>query len=176
MSDSFIGEIRLLPYNFAPYQWASCDGQIMLIQQNTALFSLLGTTYGGDGKSTFGLPNLNGRAVLGAGAGQGLSFHPLGESNGSSSITLLTNEMPNHSHTLQGAAVNSNTSNSVSGNMFAQGGRGALLYAPFSSDTVKNMNAVELQPVGNSLPHENRQPFLVIQYCISLYGIYPSHP
>src|SRR6185437_2002234 len=104
MSDKFVAEIRIFPFNFAPVGWAFCDGQLLPISQNTALFSLLGTTYGGDGKSTFGLPNLQGCAPMQQGQGPGLSLRDLGETAGEQTVTLLQTEMPAHTHTVQGSA------------------------------------------------------------------------
>ena len=121
MADPFVAEIRIFPFNFAPRGWAWCNGQLMPISQNTALFSLLGTTYGGDGKSTFALPDLQGRAPMHPGQGPGLSLHDLGESGGSETVTLLESETPSHAHTLNGQGSNSNLNDPA----------GAVLARPF---------------------------------------------
>src|SRR6266850_1674749 len=120
MADPFVAEIRIFPFNFPPTGWAFCDGQLLPLSQNTALFSLLGTTYGGDGKSTFALPDLQGRAPMHPGQGPGLSLHDLGETGGSETVTLLQSEIPSHAHTLR---VNTNVAESPdpSGNSFARG-------------------------------------------------------
>src|ERR1700736_5785635 len=113
MSNPFVAEIRIFPFNFAPKGWAFCDGQIMSISQNTALFSLLGTTYGGDGKSNFALPNMQGNVPMHPGQGPGLSLHDLGETGGSETVTLLESEMPSHNHNLMASATNSSKPNPI---------------------------------------------------------------
>jgi len=169
MSEPFIGELRLVPYNFAPRGWAACNGQILSIAQNTALYSLLGTTYGGNGQTTFALPDLRGRVPLHTGQGPGLSNYDLGQLGGVESITLTTNEMPAHSHTVEAAVTgNSNTPNdsvpaAVRKNKYAS--------AP---DGVTPMDAGMIAPSGGSQPHSNVQPYLTLQWIIALEGIYPS--
>ena len=118
--DPFVAEIRIFPFNFAPKGWAFCDGQIMSLSQNTALFSLLGTTYGGDGKSNFALPNMQGNAPMHPGQGPGLSLHDLGETGGSETVSLLESEIPSHSHSLMGNSTNA-TKSLATGNSFARG-------------------------------------------------------
>jgi microcystin-dependent protein len=172
--DPFVAEIRIFPFNFAPKGWAFCDGQILPISQNTALFSLLGTTYGGDGKSTFALPDLQGSAAMHPGQGPGLSLRDLGEQGGEDFVTLLESEMPAHTHVANALGVVSTTaapstqtalSRSVNGSAYAAGG-GAL-----------QQLAVQALPVaGGSLPHNNLQPYLTLSYCIALQGVFPARP
>src|SRR5580765_3470890 len=168
MSDQFVAEIRIFPFNFAPTGWSFCDGQLMPISQNTALFSLLGTTYGGDGRSTFALPNLQGSAPMQPGQGAGLSLRDLGETSGVESVTLLTSEMPAHSHTLN--TTNEDGNNSQPANRFI--GRGQPLYIT-PSGNLQQMAPQMLSPAGGGLPHNNMQPSLTLNFCIALQGIYP---
>ncbi|HWI64815.1 MAG TPA: tail fiber protein [Symbiobacteriaceae bacterium] len=172
--DPFIGEIRIFAGNFAPYGWALCNGQLLPIQQNTALFALLGVTYGGDGKTNFALPNLQGRAPMHEGQGPGLTNRTLGESDGSQYVTLIQTEMPNHTHTAQclsGTGTQSSTEAAVWGNI---GRSGAPAYAVGPVD--KQMNVQALQPAGSSMPHNNMQPYLGLTFIISLQGIFPQRP
>jgi len=174
MADPFVAEIRIFPFNFAPKGWAFCDGQLMPLSQNTALFSLLGTTYGGDGKSTFALPDLQGRAAMQPGQGQGLSLRDLGEVSGTETVTLLTSEMPLHNH---GAACRNGGGTNFTtpvGNIWANAafGRGAIsLYN--AGPAVGTMSPFEAQPNGGSLPHNNLMPYLTLNYCIALQGVFP---
>ena len=168
MSESFVAEIRIFPYNFAPRNWAFCNGQLLPISQNTALFSLLGTNYGGDGRSTFALPNLQGNFALGQGQGPGLTDRFQGEVGGSASVTLLTSEVPGHTHQLMATA--SPTSASPAGTAMSATATGAAVYKPGAGQAV--MAADSVAPVGGS-PHENRQPYLGLHFCISLFGIFP---
>jgi len=168
MSDQFVGEIRMFAGNFAPVGWAFCNGQLLPISQNTALFSLLGTYYGGDGKSTFALPNLIGRVPIQQGDGPGLSPRYLGESSGSESVTLLTSEIPAHTHTT-GAQSGPGGSNTPT-NMAWAAQRSAANY--ISSANV-NMAPDALTIAGSSLPHNNMQPYLVVTFIIALQGIFP---
>ncbi len=170
MADPFVAEIRIFPFNFAPKGWAWCNGQIVPISQNTALFSLLGTTYGGDGKSTFALPDLQGRAPMHPGQGQGLSPHDLGETGGSETVTLLQSEIPAHAH-----AVTASQADAIerfpAGQLLATGvGVGA--YAPASG--TRQLSPSTLTPAGGDQPHNNLQPYLVLSFCIALQGIFPS--
>lgn len=166
MSDPFVGEIRMFSGNFAPRGWAFCDGQLLPIAQNTALFSLLGTMYGGDGRSTFALPDLRGRLPMGVGQGPGLSWRVQGETTGSETVTLLTSEIPPHSHTLNassGTADRESPANAA----FAEGDEDN--YAAPSS-------TVEMAPTtvsGGNLPHNNLQPYLVCSFIIALQGVFP---
>jgi microcystin-dependent protein len=160
----FIGEIDLFPFNFAPKGWALCDGQLLPISQNTALFSLLGTTYGGDGKTTFALPDLQGMVAMGADQGPGLSVRDLGETGGTEMVTLAPNEMPSHVHTLS-CDVDQATSASPATAL------------PATSETdLYHSAATTNQPLtaaGGSQPHQNMQPYLTLNYCIALQGVFP---
>ncbi|WP_322417151.1 phage tail protein [Mesorhizobium huakuii] len=170
MADPFVAEIRIFPFNFAPKGWALCDGQILPLSQNTALFSLLGTTYGGDGKSNFALPNLQGSAPMHPGQGPGLSLHDLGETGGSDTVTLLESELPMHSHGL--AASNSDGIEQTPVGQFLAGGVGGIsMYAAPGQLTPLNSNA--LAPAGGDQPHNNMQPYLTCYFCIALQGVYP---
>jgi microcystin-dependent protein len=172
MSDQFVAEIRIFAGNFAPTGWALCNGQLMPISQNTALFSLLGTTYGGDGKSTFALPNLQGAAPLQAGQGPGLSLYDLGESIGSPSVTLLQTEMPAHNHgALAVAAVGASD---PTNNAWASGAKGfGNVYSPSVQASNVQMAPTCLSISGSSLPHNNMMPYLGLTFIIALQGIFP---
>ena len=169
MADPFLGEIRPLSFNFAPRFWAMCSGQILSIAQNQALFSLLGTNYGGNGQTNFALPDLRGRVAISAGTGPGLSPKVLGEKSGAEAITLTANEIPAHRHrvnvsnTATSGTPVSNLPGSTSGN---------LVYGPQGGETLASD---ALMSVGGSQAHENRQPFLTITYAICLAGIFPPH-
>lgn len=176
MSDPFVAEIRVFGFTFAPRGWAMCNGQLLPISQNTALFSLLGTTYGGDGKSTFALPDMQGNAAMCAGDGQGLSSRYPGEMSGTPSVTLLESEIPNHTHTMMAFTQ-------VPGDLFGPTAQSNAILArsnngPVYNTTVQNPSPVQmaqqaLAPQGGSLPHTNMQPYLVLNYCIALQGIFP---
>lgn len=172
MSDPFVAEIRIFPFNFPPTGWAFCNGQLLPISQNTALFSLLGTTYGGDGRSTFGLPNLQGNAPMQPGQGAGLSSRELGETSGAESVTLLSSELPVHNHTVN--TTNNDANNSQPANRFI--GRGQPLYATPTPANLQQMAPQILAVAGGGLPHNNMQPFLALNFCIALQGIYPQRP
>jgi microcystin-dependent protein len=172
MANPFLAEIRIFTGNFAPKGWALCDGQLMSISQNTALFSLLGTTYGGDGKSNFALPNLQGCAPMQAGQGPGLSDRILGEQGGEQTVTLLTTEMPAHSHTAQ--AVDSGTLPGPGNNAWASGGKGRpATYAASAGGTNVAMNPNGTTPAGGDQPHNNMPPFLGLLFIIALQGVFP---
>ena len=173
MADQFVAEIRIFPFNFAPTGWAQCNGQLLPISQNTALFSLLGTFYGGDGKSTFALPDLQDAAALFWGQGSGLSLYDLGQTGGSQTVTLLVSELPVHTHTVMagiagGQAIPTGlvwgTSNAAKA--------AANFYAPAAPSPV-NMNPGALAIAGSSFPHNNMPPYLTLNYCIALQGIFP---
>src|SRR5215510_1563773 len=172
MSNPFLAEIRIFTGNFAPKGWALCDGQLMPISQNTALFSLLGTTYGGDGKSNFALPDLQGCAPMQAGQGPGLSLRDLGETSGEQTVTLLQTEMPAHSHTAQGSGGSSQVS--PANNAWGTGQKlgGGNLYVPSANNNVQ-MNPFALSIAGGNLPHNNMQPFLGLTFIIALQGVFP---
>ncbi|HEY3044525.1 MAG TPA: tail fiber protein [Vicinamibacterales bacterium] len=168
MADPFVAEIRLFGFNFAPKGWAMCNGQLLPISQNTALFSLLGTTYGGDGKSTFALPNLQSRVPMGTGQGQGLTLRDLGETGGTETVTLLISQMPVHTHA---AACNS-----AVGNQYTPPGfwaKDAAGNAEYNAAGASAMNAAALDQSGGDLPHTNMQPYCVVNYCIALQGVFP---
>ena len=173
MSDPFVAAIRIFPFNFAPRGWAFCNGQIMPISQNTALFSLLGTTYGGDGKSTFALPNLQGSAAMQPGQGPGLTLRDLGEAGGTESVTLLTSEMPMHTHQLKASGSPANQPGPGPNNSMARV-QGATPYA--APANLVNIAPQALAPAGGSLPHSNLQPYLTLNFCIALQGIFPQRP
>ena len=169
--DPFVAEIRIFPFNFAPKGWAFCDGQILPISQNTALFSLLGTTYGGNGQSTFALPNMQGNVPMHPGQGPGLSLHDLGETGGSETVTLLISEIPAHNHPLK--ANTSTASKSIpTGNSFAKGSSMTPYLAPAGAPLV-NMSGQTITPSGGDQPHNNMQPYLTLNFCIALQGVFP---
>lgn len=177
MADPFVAEIRIFPFNFAPKGWAFCNGQLLPISQNTALFSLLGTTYGGDGKSTFALPDMQGNAPMHPGQGPGLSQHDLGEESGSSTVTLLLTEIPSHVHTVGRAVAANGDALTPVGNLWAQapGGRGSVAnYHEAPPNGTLNVNCIGI--AGGSLPHNNMQPYLTLNFCIALQGVFPARP
>lgn len=169
MANPFLAEIRIFPFNFPPKGWAFCDGQILPISQNTALFSLLGTLYGGDGRSNFALPNLQGNVPVGQGQGPGLSLVDIGETSGEETVTLLQSEMPAHSH---GADCNASTADSTNpgGEVWAPDVAGSNAYG---SSGGGQMSPIALSASGGNEPHNNLQPYLVLNYCISLQGVFP---
>ncbi len=177
MSDPFVAEIRIFPFNFAPKGWATCDGQLLPLSQNTALFSLLGTTYGGDGRSTFALPNLQGCAPMQPGQGPGLSMRDLGETSGTDNVTLLTSEIPLHTHTAQ---VNNATATlaAPAGNVpariaFSTGTQSGSGVAYSATAPTVQMAPQALSPAGGDQPHNNLQPYLTLTFCIAMQGIFP---
>jgi microcystin-dependent protein len=174
MSDNFLGEIRIYPFGFAPKGWAMCDGQILSISQNTALFSLLGTTYGGDGKSNFGLPNLPGLAPMHAGQGPGLSLRDLGEMGGEPNVTLLASEMPAHKHSLQAFEGRGSNVNTPSPAVTLSTSAGNFVYDSATPNPFAPMFEGELARNGGSQPHNNLMPFLTLNFCIALQGIFPA--
>jgi microcystin-dependent protein len=177
MSDQFLGEIRLFACNFAPIGWATCSGQILPISQNTALFSLLGTNYGGDGRSNFGLPNLQGALPVAQGQGAGLSLYVVGQSGGSASITLPATEMPSHTHTLnadKGTALSNNPAAAIymKGHFTTTSGGGPVQAYKAQTPTTQ-MAANAIGPIGGGQAHNNLMPYLALNYCIALQGIFP---
>lgn len=173
-TDPYIGEISIFAGNFPPRNWAFCNGQLMSIAQNTALFSILGTTYGGDGRVTFGLPDLRGRAPLSAGQGPGLSNYDLGQAGGSETDTLSINEIPAHNHPL-GAYNNKADQSNPTGNVNAivvDSSNGTANAYAASANATMNANAVGQS--GGSQPHNNMQPYLTLNYIIALQGVFPS--
>ncbi|HYW14824.1 MAG TPA: tail fiber protein [Allosphingosinicella sp.] len=173
--DPFVAEIRIVPFNFAPKGWAFCDGQLLPLSQNTALFALLGTTYGGDGKSNFALPDLQGSVAMHPGQGQGLSLRDLGEIGGSETVTLLVTEMPVHTHTLQAQTNPATTTLPAADTSLARSGGGSF-YKAAPVGTTTNMAFQALPPAGGSLPHNNLQPYLTLNYIIALQGVFPPRP
>jgi microcystin-dependent protein len=171
MADPFVAEIRIFPFNFAPKGWAWCDGQLLPLSQNTALFSLLGTTYGGNGKSNFALPDLQGRAPMHPGQGPGLSLHDLGETGGAESVTLLESEIPAHSHGLVAQSAPADT-NIPGGDSIARV-IGASPYRPVAGAALTPMSSQALAPAGGDQPHNNLQPYLTFYFCIALQGVFP---
>jgi microcystin-dependent protein len=172
MSDQFVAEIRIFPFNFAPTGWAFCDGQLLPLSQNTALFSLLGTTYGGDGKSTFALPNLQGAVPMQPGHGQGLSLRDLGEMSGVESVTLLTSEIPVHTHQLRSSLDDADLAIPQPTRSLAKSS--ANMYSV--ANGTKQMAPQGLAIAGGGLPHNNMQPYLTLNFCIALQGIFPQRP
>lgn len=170
MADPFVAEIRIFPFNFAPKGWAWCDGQLMPLSQNTALFSLLGTTYGGNGKSNFALPDLQGRAPMHPGQGPGLSLHDLGETGGSETVTLLESEIPAHSHAMRAAPEAGEENDPVGAALGVTIGN--TLYSNSNSPLV-SMAPEALAPAGGDQPHNNLQPYLTFYFCIALQGVFP---
>lgn len=170
MADQYVAEIRIFPFNFAPKGWAWCDGQLLPISQNTALFSLLGTTYGGDGRVTFALPDLQGRAPMHPRQGPGLSLHDLGETGGSETVSLLESEIPLHNHDFTASQADG-VSREPAGQLLAAGSGGVVAYAPRGAMT--QLSPTALAPTGGDQPHNNMQPYLTFYYCIALQGIFP---
>jgi microcystin-dependent protein len=170
--DPFVAEIRIFPFNFAPKGWAFCDGQLMVLSQNTALFSLLGTTYGGDGKSNFALPDLQGNAPMHPGQGPGLSLYDLGEAGGSETVSLLESEMPSHPHNVMADSIDT-------GNVQGPGSTVVLarsspfIYMPPPVLNAAAMSDQAITPAGGDQPHNNMQPYLTLNFCIALQGVYP---
>ena len=168
MAQPFVGEIRMFAGNFPPVGWMFCDGQLMAIAENETLFQLIGTTYGGDGESTFALPNLQSRIPLHMGTGSSGTTYQIGETGGVESVTLTTNQIPIHTHPYI-VAGEAGIQNNAGG---AVVGTGITVYRP--QPAVAPMNANCISPAGGSQPHENMQPFLCINFIISLFGLYPS--
>ena len=175
MADPFIAEIRIFPFNFAPKGWAFCDGQLLPLSQNTALFSLLGTTYGGDGKSTFGLPDMQGNAALHVGGNQpgpGLSIYDLGQTGGTDNVTLLLSEMPSHNHFMTAQTIDQGdhripdpTLNLANAQMYISGG-----------NQQATLDVTALSIIGGQLPHTNLMPYLTLNFCLALQGVFPARP
>lgn len=171
MSEPFVGEVRMFAGNFAPRGWAFCDGQLLAVSQNDALFSLLGTIYGGDGRTTFGLPDLRGRLPIHAGSGPGLSPRQLGSRGGAEQVTLTTNQMPSHSHQFSANSANA-TDNTPSSTATTAKGVGFDPYIAENGTTP--MNSANISAVGGSRSHTNLMPFLCVHFIMALVGIYPS--
>ncbi len=171
MSEPFVGEIRMFAGNFAPRSWAFCDGQLLAVSQNDELFSLLGTIYGGDGRTTFGLPDMRGRIPLHAGTGSGLNNRRLGSRGGIENVTLTTNQIPSHTHVFNG--MNTPATETAPGSATTLGqSQGYDLYVPAQNPT--SMAAGAVSSIGASRQHSNLMPFLCVNFIIALFGIYPS--
>ena len=170
MSDPYTGEIRMFAGNFPPSGWAFCDGSTMPIDQNEALFTLIGTTYGGDGQVTFNLPDLRGRVPVHQGQGPGLSNYVLGQTGGVESVTLTTQQIPQHTHALL-ATTSAGTQVNPGGNLLSNS-QGPQPYIQESPDG--NLNPAAMSPSGGSQPHDNLQPFLAINFILSLFGFFPT--
>jgi len=172
MSNPFVAEVRIFPFTFAPKGWAFCDGQILPISQNTALFSLLGTTYGGNGQSTFALPDLQGRGAMHPGQGPGLSLHDLGETGGAETVTLLESEIPVHSHSLNASSIVGDINAPSAGVSLARSNN-ATAYQTTTNQGLVQLAAEAIAPAGGSLPHNNMMPYLTLNFCIALQGVFP---
>jgi microcystin-dependent protein len=175
MSDQFVAEIRIVPFNFAPVGWAFCNGQILPISQNTALFSLLGTTYGGNGTSNFALPNLQGMAPLNFGQGAGLSLYSLGQTGGEVNVTLTQAQMPAHTHLLSVNSVGGDVNTPI-GSLISKAHMGKTptnMYAAASGNSPPAMSPQAIASAGGSQPHNNMPPYLVLNFVIALQGIFP---
>ena len=179
MASPFVSEITIFAFNFAPTGWALCQGQLLPISQNTALFSLLGTMYGGDGKSTFALPNMQDNAANSWGQGPGLSLYDQGEMAGTPTVTLLTTELPAHSHFFN-ATTNTGTTLAASGNQPGQAKGGdkqnalnANIYSTNPNLATTQLSPLAISVTGGSLPHNNMQPYLTLNYCIAMQGVFP---
>ncbi|HEX2085007.1 MAG TPA: tail fiber protein [Solirubrobacteraceae bacterium] len=171
MADPFVAEIRVFPFNFAPKGWAWCDGQLVPLSQNTALFALLGTTYGGNGKSNFALPDLQGSVPMHPGQGQGLSLHDLGETGGSDTVTLLESELPAHSHQVMAANFPGDVQFPTTTMALARSTGGNAYQDNPTTNTF--MAPQSLAPAGGSLPHNNLAPYLTFYFNIALQGVFP---
>jgi microcystin-dependent protein len=171
MSNPFVAEIRIFAGNFAPKGWAFCNGQILPLSQNTALFSLLGTTYGGNGQSTFALPDMQGRSPMQPGQGPGLSLHDLGEESGSETVTLLVSEIPAHAHLEMGSNTQSTQQSPLSN--FSSGSNQNKRYAAAAVNADVQMNPQILAPTGGDQPHNNMPPYLCLNFIIALQGVFP---
>ena len=179
--DPFVGEIRLFGFNFAPIGWAQCNGQLLSISQNAALFSLLGTNFGGNGTSNFALPNLQGFVPIDQGAGPNLTPFSVGETGGTTTITLNINEMPRHTHAITALPINATAETPVAGSRLSQGHGGSRgtsypvrTYTTNAPGTTLSPSAVGV--AGGSLPHENMQPSLVMNWCVAMAGVFPARP
>jgi len=173
MVEPFLAEIRIFGFNFPPTGWAFCNGQLMPISQNTALFALLGTIYGGDGKSTFALPDLRSSAPMHEGQGLGLSYRNQGEVGGSQTVTLLQSEMPVHTHTVNASSTPANVGTPTPTVHIARS-KGQTAYAP--PNNLTPMAVQTIAPTGGDFPHNNLMPYLAMNFCIALQGVFPPRP
>lgn len=170
MSDPFVGEIRMFAGTFAPQGWAKCDGQLLAISQNDALFSLFGTQYGGDGRTTFGLPEMRGRIPIHQGSGPGLTPRPIGQRSGSENVTVSANQLPSHTHPLQ-ATEELADSASPGGNLAA---RSTSMDLYINDTPTADLAATSITAAGGSQPHTNLMPFQCVTFIVALFGVYPS--
>lgn len=173
MSDQFVGEVRLFGFNFAPVDWAACDGALMPIQQNTTLFAVIGAAYGGDGKTTFGLPDLRGRAVMGPVDGT------VNDPQGDATVTLLESEMPMHTHTAYGdnaRAASPEAAGRLPARFMVAHNNAFVATDATPTPTMTTLAFQTISTVGGNTAHENRQPFLAVNYCIALQGAWPTRP
>ena len=175
MSDPFVAEIRIFPFNFPPKGWAFCNGQLLPISQNTALFSLLGTTYGGDGKSTFALPDLQGSSPMQQGQSNTGTFFDLGQSGGSDTVTLLQTEIPSHNHAIQGNINPSNLATPSPKRSLSRASPGQA-YTATLTNIAQFSQTSSIMLTGGGLPHNNMMPYLTLNFCIAMQGIFPSRP
>jgi microcystin-dependent protein len=171
--DPFVAEVRIFPFNFAPKGWAWCNGQLLPLSQNTALFSLLGTTYGGDGKSNFALPDMQGNLPIHAGQGPGLSLYDLGQMGGSETVTLLESEMPSHTHQMMASSDPADLNQPSNARSLARSTNG-FAYIPGAANATLAPEA--LTPAGGSFPHNNLMPYLTYYFNIALQGVFPARP
>lgn len=178
MSQPFVGQIIRVGFSFAPAGWMRCEGQLLPISQYETLFNLIGTTYGGDGQETFALPDLRGRVPLSMGQSPGTSSYVIGQNGGTETVTLTGQQMPQHQHFANAVATGGSSATPGSSNMLANEGPAGttqvFTYAPYDAANQTALSASSIAPNQGGQPHENRQPLLVILYCISLFGIYPS--
>lgn len=177
MSDPFIAEIRMFGFTFAPYGWAACNGQLVPVQQNTALFALIGTAFGGDGRTTFGLPNFQGAVPVGVGDGPGLTPRSMGEEGGETQLSLLTSEMPAHNHPAVVGRTPLGTASAPAANLLptAENSTQVSCYDLVSTAPLNTtMSPYMLFPQGGGQPHENRQPYLAVGFCMALRGVFPQ--
>ncbi|SRR5579884_590408 len=172
MADTFLAEIRMFGFNFAPRGWALCDGQLLALSQNTALFSLLGTNFGGDGKATFGLPNLQGSVAMHTDRYAGGGEYPIGSIGGADYVILSSAEMPSHTHTMQGDTRALETKSASPNNAVPGNASPKNIYSNATRNAM--MSPMMVSPAGTSSPHNNLQPYLVVNYCIALIGVYPA--
>jgi len=172
MADPFVAEIRIFPFNFAPKGWAFCDGQLLPISQNTALFSLLGTTYGGNGQSNFALPDMQGNAPMHPGQGPGLSLHDLGEMGGSDNVTLLESEIPAHNHSMMAQNQPAQLDAPGPDRTFSRSS-GGFAYKASPYNQIVQLSANMIGPAGGDQPHNNMMPYLTLNFCIALQGVFP---
>lgn len=173
MAQVFIGSLMLVPYNFAPVGFAVCAGQLLPIASNTALFSLLGTQFGGNGTSNFGLPNLQGCHAIGQGQGPGLSDYVMGEASGFPTVTLSQPEAPTHNHSILAGKLAANA-NAPGGNVVTLGSSALQIYNNTANSPITQMSPLSTSVVGGSLPHNNMMPYLGLQWIIALQGIFPA--